>query len=70
MDQEEFDFYSVKKDLPAGDSQEEPNCQEWAVVDFGHGPTEVRCTRTDEHEEHVCYVEFVEEETSPDPSNN
>ena len=48
---------------------DELNCDVWAVVDFGHGPTEVACTMTGEHEEHACQVLFVEDD-SPDPDMN
>jgi hypothetical protein len=34
------------------------NCDQYAVVDFGHGPVEVRCTVIGEHTEHRCDVEF------------
>lgn len=37
------------------------NCDIWADVDFGHGPVEVRCTKTGPHEDHSCNVLFVEE---------
>lgn len=46
------------------------NCQVWAEVDFGRGPVVVRCTQTDEHEEHACVVIMNEEPEEPDPSNN
>jgi hypothetical protein len=37
---------------------DESNCDVWMRVDFGHGPVEVRCTQTGEHEEHACAVSF------------
>jgi hypothetical protein len=49
---------------------EDLNCDRWAVCDFGRGPVEVRCTVTNDHDEHLCQVLFVnpevdEEETDP-----
>jgi hypothetical protein len=64
-----FDGFSIQKDLPIGDNREYPNCDAWAVVDFGHGPVEVRCTGIGEHEEHLCQVFFVEEDNAEDDAN-
>ena len=40
------------------------NCDIWADVDFGHGPVEIRCTRTGDHETHSCYV-MIKSELAP-----
>lgn len=38
------------------------NCDVWGEVDFGLGKIPVRCTRTGEHDEHICVVMLDEEE--------
>ena len=40
---------------------EDLNCHVWAEVDFGMGKVPVRCTRTEEHDEHACVVLMTEE---------
>lgn len=35
------------------------NCDVTGTVDFGKGFVEVRCTETDEHEDHICEVVLV-----------
>lgn len=49
---------------------QELNCNIWADVDFGRGPVEVRCTRTDKHERHICTVTLEVDKTNhpSDPS--
>lgn len=44
----------------------ELNCPVMGTVDFGLGPVEVRCTRTEEHVEHLCIVELVSSPGDPD----
>lgn len=74
----DFSGFSTEKDLPTGDGREDGltdpedlNCDEWAIVDFGHGPVDVRCTMTGEHDEHACQVIFVgDDEEESDPSMN
>ena len=46
-----------------------PECDRWAIVDFGQGPVEVRCTvNHKEHpdfEEHICQVVFEDDDLDP-----
>lgn len=35
---------------------DDPNCDIFAEVDFGHGPVEIRCTQTGKHQQHRCEV--------------
>ena len=64
-----FESFRTEKNLPTGDQRR--NCDTWAVVDFGHGPIEVRCTMAGEHDEHGCLIMFLEdEETTADPDMN
>lgn len=37
------------------------NCDIWAIVDFGNGPVEIRCTETGEHDQHRCEVVIIPE---------
>lgn len=37
----------------------ELNCDQWAEVDFGNGPVDVRCTEEGDHDVHKCNVIFV-----------
>lgn len=32
------------------------NCPRYAIVDFGKGPVEIRCTLTGTHKNHKCEV--------------
>jgi hypothetical protein len=40
---------------------DDANCDTWMRVNFGHGPVEVRCTLTGEHEQHLCAITFGKE---------
>lgn len=37
------------------------NCDIFGDVDFGHGPVEVRCTRTGKHNDHKCEINLIPE---------
>lgn len=37
---------------------EDLNCPVVADVDFGLGPTKIRCTETGDHDEHKCEVKI------------
>lgn len=50
---------------------QDDNCDMFAKVDFGHGPVEIRCTESGEHEEHWCEVRIFEDGTTKEgPSND
>lgn len=44
----------------------EENCDSWVVVDFGEGQIRIRCTRTDEHEQHYCHVVWSDTIENPE----
>jgi hypothetical protein len=47
----------------------QPNCNSWAVVDFGQGPVTIRCTQTGEHTDCMCVVLMGVEEPAAAETN-